>query len=184
MNEQKLIQNAQKNPKHFQKIYELYFEKVFRYFIARTGNTQLSEDLTSQTFLRVLTNLRKYKYEGIPFGGWLFRIAHNLLIDEFRRKAKNSEIDLENLVVVSEENIPEKTSNRLLYEKITGLLENFPREEREILLLKIITDLKFSDIARVIGKNENTVKTKYFRTFKSLKKQAEILSLLVLLLEV
>ena len=78
--------------------------------------------------------------------------------------------------------IPEVAHSKLLYKEIEVLLNNFSDQEREILLLKLTSGLKFSEIAKILNLNENTVKTKYFRSLKDLQSQAKHLKLLVLLI--
>ena len=184
MDESQIIQNAKENILHFEDLYNLYFQKVFRYFMVRTGNELLSEDLTSQTFLKALENFDKYNFNGSPFGAWLFRIGYNNLIDYYRKNKATIDPLYEIHHIKSKEDVEEATHNKILSDRIHELLKNFQAEERDILLLKLISDLKFSDIAKITGKNENTVKTKYFRTLKKLKDKTKILRVFFLILNI
>ncbi len=180
MTEAQLVQNAQKNPDQFAPLYELYVEKLFRYFFLRTGDWYLSEDLTSDTFTNVLRALPRYQIGKAPFGAWIFRIANNRLIDHYRIAKRETTVE-EMPEIDAKVSIPEVTHSKLLYKEIEGLLENFSDQEREILLLKLSSGLKFSEIAEILGLNENTVKTKYFRSLKNLQAQAQHLKLLALI---
>ena len=180
--ESQLISAAKADLQEFEKLYELYFQRVYGYFISRMGNIANAEDLTSQTFLKALESFDRYEFTGKPFGVWLFRIAHNLRVD-FYRKNKAPTVELDKAQeVASNDNVEDKVHSRLLYEKIERLLCKFSSEEKEIILLKLSSGLKFSEIAQVIGKKESTIKTKYFRTLKNLKGNVNILILLIALL--
>ena len=81
--ESKQVEAAKSDPAAFKDIYQKYHEQVFRYAYQRTGDKEISFDITSQIFLKVLTNLNKYKSRGLPFGSWLFRIARMRFINCF-----------------------------------------------------------------------------------------------------
>ncbi len=180
--EEEFISRAKENLEDFSLLYDLYFRRMFAFFITRLGNEEDAEDMTSQTFLKALEHFQEYTFDGKPFGVWLFRIARNLLIDRSRKK-KFERVDMDDVAEIAGSDDPqEKTHVKLLYEKVEKHLSLFSPEEREIILLKFTSGLKFSEIALIIGKNESTVKTKYFRTLNTLRGELGELILLILLL--
>lgn len=182
--EEELIARAKSDLREFSALYDLYLKRVYSFFITRLGNTEEAEDFTSHTFLKAIENFDRYSYDGKPFGVWLFRIARNLLIDLFRKKKMPTVNIDEAYDVSSSEDIEEKTHSKMLYEKVQLLLQEFSSEEQEIILLKLSSGLKFSEIANILGKNESTIKTKYFRTLEKLKGRADALVLILLLLTI
>lgn len=168
-NEDLIIANTKEDLSCFEDLYQIYLKKVYRYFAVRTLNQNIAEDLTSETFLRALENFEKYESKGRPFGAWLFRIAHNLLVDFYRKNEQKTENIEDTYDIASDENITEDTHFKFVVEKISELLDNFSSDEKEILTLKLTSGLKFSEIAQIIGKSENTIKSKYFRNLKILK---------------
>ncbi len=175
-----LVARTREDLQNFSEIYEKYVNKIFRYFATRTADKQLAEDLTSDTFFKALNNFDKYKNDLGTFSSWLFRIGHNLMIDYFRKKKTDPLEDFDQMP--SKEKLEEETHVKLIAEEIYKLLADFDKEEKEIFLLKITSQLKFKEIAEITGKSENTIKTKYFRTLKKLKGKAEDLNVLVLFL--
>lgn len=181
MTEAQILQRAKDDIQNFSDVYNLYIDRVYRYFMARTGDVLLSEDLTSQTFLKCVEKFDKYQITGAPFGAWLFRIARNTLIDH-SRKAKHQCVLDEAPETDSGDDVVHDTHQKMLVEKVQKILLIFEEQEREIILLKLVTGLKFSEIAEMLNLNENTVKTKYFRNLQALKGKAAMLKIMVTIL--
>ena len=77
-NEESLVRRAQQHDHEaFAQLYEEYFDKIYRYVTLRIGNETEAEDVTQQVFLNALQSIPSFKWKGIPFSAWLFRIAHN-----------------------------------------------------------------------------------------------------------
>ena len=80
--EESLMRRAQRrDPEAFTQLYEAYFDKIYRYIVIRIGNEMEAEDMTQQVFLKALQSISSFRWRGIPFSAWLFRIAHNLAVD-------------------------------------------------------------------------------------------------------
>ena len=78
-----IIEAAKINPNQFAPLYTKYYEQIFNYIYNRMASKDVAFDITSQVFLKAMTNLSKYIYIGVPFSSWLFRIAHNELMQVF-----------------------------------------------------------------------------------------------------
>lgn len=179
MDEASQIAKAKEDSQEFAPLYEDNVDRVFRYLFTRVGDRALAEDLTSDTFIKAMKGLPSYKDEGKPFRAWLFRIAHNALVDHVRTQKPTE--DIEDAHDLSSEDDPSQdSSNALAYAKIMELLSDFSDDEREILLLKISSGLTFREIAEMTGKSESTIKTTYFRRLRELKAKAATLILLIL----
>ena len=70
-----LVKNAQENIQEFEKLYDLNYEKIFRYVYQRTATKQDAKDVTSQVFLKAMIKINQFKFMGFPFSSWLYRIA-------------------------------------------------------------------------------------------------------------
>jgi RNA polymerase sigma-70 factor (ECF subfamily) len=75
--ERRLIEASQREPRHFVKLYEHYFDRVYAFALTRTGDRPAAEDVTAETFKRAFENLRQFQWWGVPFSAWLFRVAAN-----------------------------------------------------------------------------------------------------------
>lgn len=90
--EQRLIQRAQADdPEAVSRLYRRHVESIYRYIHLRVGRQDLAEDLTGDVFVRALEALRTYEYRGVPFSAWLYRIAHDRVVDYYRREARREE---------------------------------------------------------------------------------------------
>ena len=182
MNDEDLwIKKAQKDPQHFGPLYEATVDRVFRYLFLRTRDRALAEDLTSQTFMKALQALPRYRPSKAPFIAWLFRIARNTLIDHHRTQRDTAPLEAVAEQESDDPRVEHQADQTLRYEKAQKLLATLDPDERDMLLLKITSGLTFREIAALCGKSENTVKTTYFRRIRQLRTQATLLILLVLL---
>ncbi len=157
-----LIRQAQKDPAMFQHIYDRWVGSIYCYIYARVGNAQDSEDLTSQVFLQAFQAFPRYRHEG-HFSAWLFTIARNQIKGVFRRKRLEeyplSEADEVGANAVRPGGVHQADEISQLKDLIAAL----PEKEQELIRLRYIAELKFSDMALVVGRNEAAVKKSLYR---------------------
>ena len=97
--EEGLVRRAQQqDTQAFAQLYEAYFDKIYRYIALRMRNETEAEDLTQQVFMKMLHSISSYKVKGVPFSSWLYRIAHNQVVDFLRQKNKKATVDIEGLI--------------------------------------------------------------------------------------
>ncbi|KKP69502.1 hypothetical protein A2X44_03145 [candidate division CPR3 bacterium GWF2_35_18] len=169
--EEKLIKEAKTNANAFAELYRRYVEKIYNFFYYHTFNISDTEDLTSVVFERVLTHLDDLK-PGTNFSAWIFRIAHNCLVDFYRHsnKYKNQQ-NLEDIEVATEANI----EHNLEKKEQTGILVKYlyilPDLYKEVLILKYHEELSNKEIGKSIGKSEGAVKQILRRALKELREK-------------
>ncbi len=138
--------------------------KVYTYILLTIKNQQLAEDLFQETFIKVIQSLRggKYKDNG-KFLSWVIRIAHNLIIDHFRKEKQmntvsndDSEVDLFNSKKLSDSNIEELIINSQIKSEIRVLINELPDDQREVVLLRHYGGLSFKEIADQTDVSINT----------------------------
>jgi RNA polymerase sigma-70 factor (ECF subfamily) len=138
--------------------------KVYTYILLTIKNQQLAEDLFQETFIKVIQSLRggKYKDNG-KFLSWVIRIAHNLIIDHFRKEKQmnsisndDSEVDLFNSKKLSDSNIEELIINSQIKSEIRILINELPDDQREVVLLRHYGGLSFKEIADQTDVSINT----------------------------
>src|SRR5512136_1829425 len=96
--EESLVRRAQQHdPEAFSRLYEAYFDRIYRYIVLRIRNETEAEDMTQQVFMKMLQSIYSYKMQGVPFSSWLYRIAHNQVVDFLRQQNKKSTVDIEGL---------------------------------------------------------------------------------------
>lgn len=138
--------------------------KVYTYILITIKNQQLAEDLFQETFIKVIQSLRggKYKDNG-KFLSWVIRIAHNLIIDHFRKEKQmnaisndDTEVDLFNSKKFSGENIEELIIHSQIKLEIRTLINELPDDQREVVLLRHYGNLSFKEIADQTDVSINT----------------------------
>jgi RNA polymerase sigma-70 factor (ECF subfamily) len=88
LREYETVKKAVKDPAKFQVLYDRYFTVIFNFIYRKIDDEDITADLTSQTFLKALGSLKKYKYKGVPFSAWLYRIASNEVNKHYRAGKK------------------------------------------------------------------------------------------------
>ena len=170
--EYQIILSAQKNPQHFAPIYERYFESIFVYVNKRVENEDISGDITAKVFYNCLNSLSKYRFQGVPFSAWLYKIALNEINQFFRQRKEtqrivsinDSHIDL--LIVEMEREEPEIDKHVL----ISVLLEQLDPYEVQFLELRFFEDNSFKKIGYLLGITEVNAKVKTYRILDKLRK--------------
>lgn len=147
-----------------EKLIKKHKDRVYTYILLVVKKEQLAEDIFQETFIKVIRSLRRGKYQekGI-FVSWVIRIAHNLIIDHFR-KAKHlrtlsnedSEVDLFNNTAFSEDNIEDEMISNQISEDVRKLIDMLPEDQKQVILLRHYGDFSFREIAEQTGVSINT----------------------------
>ena len=157
--ELRLVEAAQKDPRHFGVLYEKYYRPIFLFVYKRAGEEEVAGDITAQVFLKAMVNLPKYSYRGVPFSAWLYRIASNEVNQHFRNTKGDRTISMEKshidkvMGMVDEE----KTSGlaELYQEVMIETLHEMSPDEVEIIELRFFEDRPFSEVGFILGITEN-----------------------------
>ncbi|WP_152287446.1 RNA polymerase sigma factor [Flavicella marina] len=139
-------------------------QKLFGFIYSKVTDTQLAEDIFQDTFIKVIQTLKRGKYndEG-KFLPWVMRIAHNLVIDYFRKSNRlpkfnrTDEFDIFSVLQDDTKNIESSIMQEQLYNQITGLIQFLPSDQREVLNMRIYRELSFKEISEQTDVSINTV---------------------------
>ncbi len=155
----------------FGRLYERYVLKVFRHIYFLTSDPQLAEDLTAQTFLNALEALPRYQVRGIPFLAWLLRIACNLTINHRKAQKNNGHAQLPEAVpAIGADYYPEQSCEvKLDGERVWAQVRRLRGDQRQVIVMRFIDGLSYSDIAQVLGKSAGAVRVIQFRALASLR---------------
>jgi RNA polymerase sigma-70 factor (ECF subfamily) len=169
----RLVERAQLgNRDALEELYLIHFDRIYSYLHLSVGNRHDAEDLTTQTFVRMLEAIGRFRWREVPFSAWLFRIAHNLAMDHFRANRR----------VQTEEKVPEpegaeesSAEDQALHSLgragMLELIEGLSSEQRQVLTLKFLYGFANSEVATILGKTEGAVKSLQHRALASLQKQ-------------
>jgi RNA polymerase sigma-70 factor (ECF subfamily) len=166
-----LVTEAQKNPFAFSGLYKRWEVPVYQYFFYRTGNSTTAEDLTSQLFLSVYQSIGRYKHRG-HFAAWMFTIARNLVARHYRKNRYEASLDsiLDNK---GGSDPSEEHASSEEIEHLKGLVSSLPLKEQELIRLRYAAGLKFSEIALILHKSEDSVKKSLYRLQSRLQRSLE-----------
>ena len=165
--------------KWFAMIYEETMPRIYRYYYFKTMERELSEDLTSEVFIRVYRNLRKTNLNGKSFIAWIYRIAHNLLIDHFRKNTvREQPLDqVIDSITVQDEEILKKESRFLKKElgfekpELLSALNSLTGLQKDVVILRFVEDMDYDTIAEIFNKNKGTVRGILFRAMEKIRKE-------------
>ena len=150
-----------------EQIYKQYFETVNKYLFCLTHNSDISEELTQETFYRAVKKINTFKGE-CKMSVWLCQIAKNLWYDELKKNKKLENIE-QTFLIQSEENLEENiilNENKLeLYKK----LQKLDKQTREVIYLRITGELSFKEIGDILNKTENWARVTFYRGKQKLK---------------
>jgi len=156
----------------FGEIYDELVKPVYRYVFYRVEDA-IAEDITEETFLRVWQNLKKYKKGKHPFSSWVFKIAHNLVVDYYRKNKSTEEIS-DHIADPHEDRNPEnQTAIKLTNVRLRKVIRRLPDNYQEVIILKYINELDNKEVAASIGKSEGAVRTLQFRALEQLRNLME-----------
>lgn len=172
LDEFSLIQAARKDPHEFGKLYNLYVNRVYHYLFNRLGNSQDAEDVTSQTFIAAFEAFSRF-HQDAHFVSWIFTIARNKATDHYR-KSKILPITVEDPELLDAK-IP---SVEAFASEQTGaiydLIRKLNEEEQELLRLRFVARMSFSEMAHLLHRSEQAVKKATYRILARLRSQLEV----------
>ena len=146
-------------------LFDRYHAPLFNFYCRLTGDRTLSEDLVQDVFFRILKYRQTY-HPGTPFRTWTYQIARNTRIDHFRKQKPEVEWEVEmSPATVPADSAQQKQEAELLHRALMQL----PEEKREVLLLSRFQELKYEEIAQLMGCEVNTVKVRVHRALQELR---------------
>ena len=157
----------------FGELYEQFFDRIYRYVSFKTGGASEAEDITGEVFVRMLESIHKFKWQGHPFSSWLFRIAHNLVVDHFRKNGKRSIVSLENTTTPVEAaavDIDGHIDTELSMGEVRKAMVGLTELQKEVISLRFAAGLSVAETAEAIGKKGNAVKALQHAGLKKLRR--------------
>ncbi len=165
----------------FERLVLKYKDRVYTYILMIVKNQDLANDIFQDTFIKVMKSLRKKKYEDRgSLISWIIRIAHNLIIDHYRKEKRlqtvsntESEIDLFNSPKFSDYNIEQIMMKEQVENDVKSLLDTLPDEQKQVVLLRLYGDMSFKKIADLTGVSINTALGRMRYALINLRKEIE-----------
>jgi RNA polymerase sigma-70 factor (ECF subfamily) len=169
--EMTLVEKAKVDPEAFSALYERYFQRIYSYVSWRIGSRRDVEDLVSDIFTKALDKLSSFKWQkGATFSSWIFRIAHNAVVDYYRSKGKRRHVDLDDLPEIESSGLlpSEALDRRRLFETLSQMIQELPTRQAEIITMRFFGEMRNKEIAKILDIEERSVSSSLFRGLKKL----------------
>lgn len=156
----------------FEALYDHFYDQIFRYIVFKTSDSSTAEDLTEDVFLRMLESIKKFKPQGHPFSSWLFRIAHNRVIDHYRKQGRDRNIPLDTILSTvgdSQTTLDNYVETKLAMREVNQAMAQLTELQREVLNLRFAGGLSIKETAETVKRNENSVKALQHSAVKKLR---------------
>lgn len=169
---QAVVERAQDGDREaFGELYEQLSPKVYSYlYYHLNGRSHQAEDLTEEVFVKILERLSRYEDRGMPFSAWVFRIAHNHLIDHVRAQPKLGPISIDEC-----HDLPEQGSERTLelaltHTELAHAISRLTEDQRRVVILRFLQGMSTAEAGHVLGKTQDAVKKLQARGLQVLRK--------------
>ena len=171
----KLVERAQAGERDaLEELYLIHFDRIYSYLHMTVGNRHDAEDLTTQTFLKMLESIGRFRWQAAPFSAWLFRIAHNLSMDHFRANRRwQPEEEVPEPPDSAERSAEDEALQSIGRQSMMSLIDTLSPEQQQVLTLKFVFNFPNGEVATILEKTEGAIKSLQHRALVSLQKQIQ-----------
>jgi RNA polymerase sigma-70 factor (ECF subfamily) len=173
--EKALVERARTDPDAFGELYDANYAPIFNYLLRRTASVADAQDLTSEVFIKAFKNIGKFKWCGIPFSAWLYRIASHEIANKYRKGKHEQAYNIDsadNVIgnpVMNLLQVQDETKKYESYFIIHDSMSRLPKKYREVISLRFFAEKEIREIAQILDKPESSVKTLLYRGLEKLK---------------
>ena len=146
-------------------LYDTYFPKMYRYLYVRIGDRDAAEELAAEVFEQACRGVHRFQYRGVPIASWLYRVAHNVMVDWQRRRRRNPEVP-----VLGDFAGIDHTDRVAVRDELAQALNTLTGEQRQVLLLRHIEGHSAASAGAIMGKKDNAIRALEFRALASLRR--------------
>lgn len=169
-NEKQLVERAAKRDRRaFAKLYSLYVNKIYNYIYYKSSSKAEAEDLTAHVFLKAWEAIDNYRWQGYPFSTWLYRIAHNQIVDHYRTRREVMPLDL--CVEAAEPSLDplELAERAVLIAQVRSALGHLTNNQQRVVVLRYFEGYSISEIATMMGKAPDAIRALQHRALQVLQ---------------
>lgn len=151
-------------------IFDTYYPLLYRYIYHHVRHQQTAEDLTAEVFSRMLAQLADGRGPGRHLKAWLYRVAHNLVVDESRRRVHRDHDPLDERAVAGEQDVEKQTQSAILQRQARSALEELTPKQRAVIILKFLEGYDNKEISRILEMSVGAVKALQHRGLASMRR--------------
>ncbi len=150
--------DRQSKEERLSRLFEENFDQIMRYVASRVSNFADAEDLAGEVFVKATESIDKYKERGAPIQAWLFKIAHNLVIDYQRRKKKIQFVPIDGMQAADDQDVAKLAEGMVEYHRVIKVLDKLTDDQRRVIELRFLGELTSEETAKVMGKKSGTIR--------------------------
>lgn len=151
----------------FGELYGIYLDRIYRYVFYQVHNKVTAEDLTEEIFMKAWRGIGKYSWKGQPFSAWLYRIAHNHVIDYFRTSRQHQPLDRE--IPADGDQPQQELETKQIQQSLLRAISSLPQQQKQVITLKFIEDLDNRAIEHIMGKSQGAIRVMQMRALAALR---------------
>ncbi len=180
--ERALVEKARTDPEAFGELYDQHYSRILGYVLRRTASVETAQDVTSEVFFKALDKLGQFRWRGVPFSAWLYRIAAREIATSFRKASRQQTVlheyydstaltdpSAEDEFVRAEAELQRHREYLALHEDVAQL----PPKYQEVISLRFFEGRQIREIGEILGKREGTVKSLLHRGIEKLRKRMQ-----------
>jgi RNA polymerase sigma-70 factor (ECF subfamily) len=170
--EESLVRRAKQHDQAaLAQLYEENFDRIYRYIVLKIGDRIEAEDMTQQVFLNALKSISSFKWKGMPFSAWLFRIAHNQVVDYYRKKSKRATVPLEDSLAAGGSDPEQVAEQKVEMEQLAQATKRLTQAQQEVISLRFAGEMSVAEVAKAMGRSEGAVKALQHSAIVALRKE-------------
>ena len=170
--ESQLIERAkQHDPEAISELYQHHIDRVYRYIRYRVHDAEVTEDITSDVFMRALEGLAAFDDRGVPFEAWLYRIAHARVIDYWRHQRRWPTVQIDDPALIDWLRAEDNSEDDVLQRRsLLAALRQLTDDQQQVIVLKFMAGCDNAEIAHIVDKTEGAVKALQRRGLEALSR--------------
>ena len=153
----------------FGDLYEYHLDPIYHYIFYRVSNRQDAEDLTEGVFLKAWQAIGDFEQNGVPFRAWLYRIAHNTVVDHYRMQKDTQSIEGMEQIRDKQVHIEQQLSFQERSEQLTRIIKKLSPLHQHVLILRFINGLSHSEVAEILNRRVESIRVLQHRALKELQ---------------
>ncbi len=151
-------------------LFELHYDRIVRYIASRVSTRDLAEDLASDVFVRAVENYSSFQERGLPVQAWLFRIAHNLVVDHYRRASKRKSVPIDDAMEFSGPSDPAgEVELKLSMERVNEVMHRLNPGQQEVIALRFVGGLSAEEAGDIMGRTPGAIRELQRTALKALR---------------
>jgi RNA polymerase sigma-70 factor (ECF subfamily) len=155
-------------------LYERYFDRIYKYVYLRLGDPTEAEDLSEQVFVKMIESIDGFQWQGSTFASWLYRIAHNEVVDTMRRHSRRPQVPLEPVsdMLPSERDDPHRIAEQKDFNSdLRAAISDLTELQAQVILLKFGSGLSNAEVAAILDRTEGAIKALQYSALQNLQKK-------------